>query len=123
LDKVIKARRRAGRPSHNKTGLSYELLVRGIFQAINDQEQVSNLTVEHNKTLQGKTITHQIDVYWKFQRAGITREVIGGWPTQALFWLEWGSSITEGSLPASRSRSLAVHSHSINTRPSRPVAH
>jgi hypothetical protein len=40
--------------SSDKTGLSYELLVRGIFQAIHDQEEVPNLTVEHNKTLQGK---------------------------------------------------------------------
>jgi hypothetical protein len=37
------------------TGLSYELLVQGIFQAINDQEQVANLIVERDKTLQGKT--------------------------------------------------------------------
>jgi len=39
----------------HKTGLSYELLVREIFQVIHDQEQVPNLIVEHNKTLQGKT--------------------------------------------------------------------
>jgi PD-(D/E)XK nuclease superfamily protein len=46
----------------------------------------------------------------------------GGWPTQARFWLEWGSSTAEQSLPAARSRFRAVHSDSISTRPSQPVA-
>jgi hypothetical protein len=58
------------------TGLSYELLVQGIFQAINDQEEVANLIVERDRTLQGKTTPHQIDVYWKFEKAGITYENI-----------------------------------------------
>src|SRR5208337_4258960 len=46
-----------------------------------------------------------------------------GWPTQAVFWLEWGSSFAGQSLPAARSRLLATHSHSISTRPSHPVAY
>jgi hypothetical protein len=58
------------------TGLSYELLVQAIFQAINDQEEVANLIVERDKILQGKTTPHQIDVYWKFERTGITYETI-----------------------------------------------
>src|SRR5437868_4138075 len=41
---------------------------------------------------------------------------------QACFWLEWGSSIAGQSLPATRSRFRAVHSDSISTRPSQPVA-
>ena len=44
----------------DNTGLPYELLVQGIFQAIHDQTEVSNIIVEHNKTLKGKSITHQI---------------------------------------------------------------
>ena len=28
-----------------------------------NQDQVHTIAVEHDKTLQGKTITHQIDVY------------------------------------------------------------
>jgi hypothetical protein len=47
----------------------------------------------------------------------------GGWPTQALFWLEWGGSSAGRSLPAARSLILAAHSHSISTRPAQPVAH
>jgi len=58
------------------TGLSYEILVQGIFQAIYDQEKVANLIVERNKILQGRTTPHQIDVYWKFEKAGITYENI-----------------------------------------------
>jgi hypothetical protein len=46
----------------------------------------------------------------------------GGWPIQARFWLEWGSSTAGQSLPAARSRFRAVHSDSISTRPSQPVA-
>src|SRR5437773_9892722 len=45
-----------------------------------------------------------------------------GWPTQAVFWLEWGSSTAGHNLPAARSRVLAVHAHSISTLPSHPVA-
>jgi hypothetical protein len=48
--------------------------------------------------------------------------LLGGWPTQARLWLEWGSSIARASLPAARSRFRAVHSDSISTRPAIPVA-
>ena len=58
------------------TGIPYEKLVQGIFQAIHDQEEVAPITVQQNKTLQGKISTHQIDVYWKFQTGGIEHEVI-----------------------------------------------
>jgi hypothetical protein len=47
---------------------------------------------------------------------------IGGWPTQARLWLEWGSSTAAHNRPAARSRFRAVHSDSISTRPSHPVA-
>ena len=45
-----------------------------------------------------------------------------GWPTQALCWLEWGSSTAGLSLPTARSRCLAVHSDSSSTVPLQPVA-
>jgi hypothetical protein len=48
----------------------------GILQAINDQEEVANLIVERDKTLLGKTTPHRIDVYWKFEKTGITYETI-----------------------------------------------
>ena len=73
------------------TGVPYEKLVQGIFQAIHDQEEVTTITVEQNKTLQGKISTHQIDVYWKFQKGGIEHEVI----VQAK---DWRSAVKQGNL-------------------------
>jgi|GEM_PF-6161576 len=40
-----------------------------------------------------------------------------GWPTQARFWLEWGSSIAGQSLPAALSCFRVVYSESISTVP------
>ena len=73
------------------TGVPYERLVQGIFQAIHDQDQVNSVTVERDKTLQGKISRHQIDVYWKFEKAGITHEVI----VQAK---DWQSAVKQGEL-------------------------
>ena len=73
------------------TGIPYEKLVQGIFQAIHDQEEVATITVEQNKTLKGKISTHQIDVYWKFQMGGIEYEVI----VQAK---DWRSAVKQGDL-------------------------
>jgi hypothetical protein len=41
----------------------------------------------------------------------------GGWPIQARFWLEWGSSTAGRSLPAARSRFRVVHFDSISFLP------
>ena len=60
----------------DKTGRPYEAIVRAIFQAILDQGEVTNVIVEHDVTLQGKTTSHQIDVYWKFQKGGVTYETV-----------------------------------------------
>jgi hypothetical protein len=75
----------------DNTGQPYELLVQGIFQAIHDQKKVSNIIIEHNKTLKGKTITHQIDVYWKFEQVGIPHEVV----VQAK---DWETAVNQGQL-------------------------
>ena len=60
----------------------------------------------------------------KGQRANLASPIkdSAGCPTQALFWLEWDSSTSGLSRPAACSRFLAVHSDSISTRPSSPVA-
>jgi len=73
------------------TGVAYEKLVQGIFQAIHDQEEVATITVEQNKTLKGKISTHQVDVYWKFQKGVIEHEVI----VQAK---DWRSVVKQGDL-------------------------
>lgn len=50
----------------------YEELVWEIYQALVDQSDVKNVTVQHDVTLTGKSgATHQIDVYWEFEVAGL----------------------------------------------------
>ena len=55
----------------SNTGISYELITQQIFQEILDQDSVRTIEVKHNVTIQGKTLTHQIDVFWDFDLGGI----------------------------------------------------
>jgi hypothetical protein len=50
----------------------YELLTRGIFQQLLNQECIPNILVEHDCVKQGIKTGHQIDVYWEFKLGGIT---------------------------------------------------
>jgi hypothetical protein len=60
-----------------KTGKPYELLTQSIFQDLVDQSSsASTIGVQHNVTLQGRTTSHQIDVYWKFELAGIVYQTV-----------------------------------------------
>jgi hypothetical protein len=77
--------------SGKNTGVPYERLVQAIFQAIHDQDQVNNVTIERDKTLQGKISTHQIDVHWQFEKGGITYETI----VQAK---DWQNVVKQGEL-------------------------
>ena len=47
------------------TGIPYEVMTQQIFQSLHDQDKVKNINAQHNIELQGKTLKHQIDVYWK----------------------------------------------------------
>ena len=60
----------------DRTGRPYENLTQVIFQAILGQREFPNLKVEQDIRLQGKTTSHQIDVYWKFEFGGIPHEAI-----------------------------------------------
>ena len=53
------------------TGIPYELLAQNIFEQIVNQNAVNTIKVDHNVILQGKTVSHQIDVYWEFEKGGI----------------------------------------------------
>ena len=70
---------------------SYESVVQGIFQLLIDQDLVPNVRVEHNVTLQGKSDTHQIDVYWKFEIGGVPHETV----VQAK---HWSKAVDKGEL-------------------------
>jgi hypothetical protein len=57
-------------PSVSKA-VEYEQVTRAIFQALVDQDEARNIDVQHNVTLPGKFLNHQVDVYWKFESGGI----------------------------------------------------
>jgi hypothetical protein len=59
----------------NKTekGTAYEQFVLGLYQSLHDADGFENVTVEHNKSVTGRSgCAHQIDVYWAFTLAGKT---------------------------------------------------
>jgi hypothetical protein len=60
----------------DKSGQSYENLIQVIFQSIILQKDFPNLSVERNVILRGKTTSHQIDIYWKFEVGGVQYETI-----------------------------------------------
>lgn len=62
--------------AEKNTGVSYETLIQGFFQAILDQDAVRNVRVERNVKLQGRSTSHQIDVYWSFEVAGVHYQTI-----------------------------------------------
>ena len=49
----------------------YELLTQRIFQNILNHEGVNNIEVKHNVVLKGLKGQHQIDVYWRYELAGV----------------------------------------------------
>jgi hypothetical protein len=57
-------------------GRDHELLVKAVYKALLNQDQVKNLEITQNKKIQGTHSRHQVDVYWKFRSAGIDYETI-----------------------------------------------
>lgn len=58
------------------TGKPYEKLTQKIFSQIVNQNSVQNIDVQHDITLPGRTTSHQIDVYWKFEVGGLQYETV-----------------------------------------------
>jgi len=73
------------------TGIPYELIIQQIFQEILAQDIVRTVEVKHNVTLQGKTLSHQIDVYWQFEVGGIRYTTV----VQAK---DWNTAVDQGEL-------------------------
>jgi len=73
------------------TGIPYEILAQQIFQALHDQSQVKNIQVQHNVELQGKTLKHQIDVYWEFELAGVIYVAV-------VQTKDWDQTVSQGHL-------------------------
>lgn len=60
----------------DKQHTEYEQFVQAIYQTLLDGEGVNTITVKHNIKLQGRSgCRHQIDVYWEFEKAGVTHRV------------------------------------------------
>ena len=59
-----------------KKGVAYEILIQNIFQDILKQDGLKNIEVRRNVVLSGKDYKHEIDVYWKFEIAGLEYETI-----------------------------------------------
>lgn len=74
-----------------KKGAEYEILIQRIFQDIIDQNEIKNVEVLRNVILNGKDYPHEIDIYWKFNVAGIEYETI----IQAK---DWSYPVTVGDL-------------------------
>ncbi len=67
--------------SVKNTGKKYEEIVRDIYQAIveydNPESGYKKIEVQHDVVLKGMSgTTHQIDVYWEFELAGLTYKTI-----------------------------------------------
>jgi hypothetical protein len=75
----------------DKTGQSYEILTQAIFQSIFDQTALLNIDVRRNVVLEGKTISHQIDIYWKFEIGEVQYETV----VQAK---DWDKPVDQGAL-------------------------
>lgn len=73
------------------TGIPYELITQQIFQEILDQDSVRTVKVKHNVTLRGKTISHQLDIFWEFDLAGIRYATV----VQAK---DWSTDVDQGEL-------------------------
>lgn len=57
--------------------IQYEQLTQAIYQAILQREGMSNIEVEHDVTLRGRSgVEHQIDVLWRFRQAGVEHKVV-----------------------------------------------
>jgi hypothetical protein len=73
------------------TGIPYETFTQHIFNCILNQDTVNTIEVKHDVILQGKTTSHQIDVYWEFENGGIKYSTI----VQAK---DWNQNVTQGNI-------------------------
>ena len=77
--------------ANKNTGTDYEQLVQTIFSQIQNSDLIETINVQHDIIIQGKTLEHQIDVYWEFIVGGITYKTI----VQAK---DWNSAVKQEQL-------------------------
>lgn len=54
----------------------YELFVKYVYEILNQNDGLQNVSIQHDVEIQGKVRSHQIDVYWEFSVAGVPFKVI-----------------------------------------------
>ncbi|WP_394840320.1 restriction endonuclease [Pendulispora rubella] len=69
----------------------YETFTQRVFQAILTHEGVTNVDVRHDVELVGKTATHQIDVYWEFEQAGVLYRTV-------VSCKDWAARVKQGEI-------------------------
>ena len=67
---------KAKRKPKEVPGRDHELLVKAVYKALLNLDQVKNLEITQNAKIQGTHSRHQVDVYWKFQLAEIDYQTI-----------------------------------------------
>ena len=77
--------------NNKNTGIEYEKLIQTIFSQMQEQDLVKTINIQQNIIIQGKTIKHQVDVYWEFEIGGITYKTI----VQAK---DWNSKVKQEQL-------------------------
>ncbi len=74
-----------------RDGEDFETMTQFIFQRLLDQDEVRNIDVQHDVQIEGKTATHQIDVYWKFALDEVIYQTV-------VECKSWASSVSQGEL-------------------------
>jgi hypothetical protein len=77
--------------NNKNTGIEYEKLIQTIFSQMQGQDLVKTINIQQDIIIQGKTIKHQVDVYWEFEVGGITYKTI----VQAK---DWNSKVKQEQL-------------------------
>ena len=54
----------------------YEKAVRDIYEAIAREKTVKTLTARHKESIEGRTSTHEIDIFWEFTDEDITYKTV-----------------------------------------------
>jgi Restriction endonuclease len=73
------------------TGIPYEKVSKTIFEKALQRQDVENLAVEHDAHIQGRTVEHQIDVYWRFKVAGVEYQTV-------VQCKDWQSAVPQGAV-------------------------
>lgn len=73
------------------TGVTYEEIVRDIFEAILAQDTVKTIEIERHVLLKGRAAQHEVDVFWRFEAGGIEYRTI-------MQVKDWSSKVKQGHL-------------------------